>query len=188
MMSSIRMDAHLDTQDLKKFHSLSSKMQKVILRESGNKSSRVIKDAVVANVPIVSGTLKRSMGVKQKTYSGGAVVNAIGPRSDFQNWVTDGRRTVSFLKIVTNPKARLQKPVKYSHLVHEGTKAHQIITRFGSRVFGRRGNVIRRNYMIINHPGARANPFITRGYRSSESRAVAVWSITTANGITREMQ
>lgn len=187
-MSQIQMSASLDTRDLQKFHSLTGKLQKVILRESGNKSSKIIKEAVVANVPIVSGTLKRAMGVKQRTYKNGAVVNAIGPRSDFQSWVTDGRRTVSFLKIVTSAKAKLQKPVKYSHLVHDGTRPHQIITRFGSRVFGRRGNVVRRNYVIINHPGARANPFITRGYRSSESRAVAVWSITTANGITREFK
>lgn len=187
-MSSIRMTAAIDTRDLQKFHNLNVKLQKAILRESGNKAAKVIREAVTANVPNVSGSLKRSMGVKQKTYSNGAVVNAIGPRSDYQNWVTDNTRTVSFLKILTNPKAKLRRPVKYSHLVHDGTRPHQIITRFGSRVFGRRGNVRRRNYIIVEHPGARANPFISRGYRSSESQALSVWSITTANGIQREFK
>lgn len=187
-MSTITTQCSIDTRDLQRFHSLNGKIQKVILRESGNKASKVIKEAVVANSPNVSGTLARSMGVKQKTYSGGAVTNVIGPRSDFQNWVTDNRRTVSFLKILNNPKAKLRKPVKYSHLANNGTRPHQIIVRFGSRVFGRRGNVIRRNYIMVNHPGARANPFIQRGYRSSENQAVAIWSITTANGITREMK
>jgi hypothetical protein len=187
-MSSIRMQASIDTRDLQKFHNMNGKMQKVILRKAGNDSARIIRDAVIVNVPNVSGALKRSMGVKQKTYSNGAVVNAIGPRSDYQSWVADNRRVVSFMKILNNPKAKLQKPVKYSHIVHDGARPHQIITRFGSRVFGRGGRVKRRNYMIIQHPGVRPNPFITRGYRSSESRAVSVWSVSVTNGIQREMK
>lgn len=187
-MSQIRLDASLDSRDLMKFHSLNGKMQKVILRESGTKAARVIRDAVIPFVPTASTTLKRSMSIKQRSYQNGAVTNVIGPRSDYQQWTTDVTRTVSFFKILNNPKAKIQKPAKYSHLVHDGTRPHQIITRFGSRVFGRAGNVVRRNYMIINHPGARSNPFITKGYRSSENRAVAVWSVTTANGIEREFK
>lgn len=183
MSALIKMQAMLDVSELDRFGKLTGRFQKVVLREAGTAASRVIRDAIIPLVPIESQSLKRSMSVKTKTYSSGTVICSVGPRADYTAWVIDGKRTSSFFKIVTNKRAIKRRPSKYAHLVHDGTKPHTIITRFGSMVYGKRP---RRNFIIVNHPGSQPHPFIARGYSSSESRAVSVWSSTAATAITRE--
>lgn len=183
MSALITTRCELDASELAKFEKLTSRFQKVVLREAGTAASRVIRDAILPLVLIESQSLKRSMSVKTKTYSNGAVIHSVGPRADYTAWVIDGKRTSSFFKIVTNKRAIKRRPSKYAHLVHNGTKPHTIITRFGSMVYGKKP---RRNFIMVNHPGSAPHPFITKGYSSSESRAVTVWSNTAATAIERE--
>lgn len=191
----MQFNATLDMRELKKFDSLAVNLQKKVIKEANTAASKILLDAVVPNVPTEAGILKRSMGIKQRIYRSGTMIACIGARSQYVAWSTGGTRTISFFKILNNRKARIQKPHKYSHLVHNGTRAHQIVTRFGGRLIYSRGRFARsernfrkpsRNFIIVNHPGARPNPFIARGYRSSESRAMAAWQSTASVAIVRE--
>lgn len=194
-MATVNTKAVLDTRELSKLQNLSKNLQNKVIREANSASSRVIKEAVLPHVPQESGILKRSMAVRAKTYRSGAVTSVVGPRSQYQSWSTSGTRTVSFIKILNNPKAKIQKPSKYAHLVHGGTRPHQIVTRFSGRLIYNRGRWATtaknfrkptRNFTVINHPGSMPIPFMHRGYRRSESRALALWKSTASAAITRE--
>ncbi len=157
--------------------------QRRITRPGIAKASRVVSRAVKEAAPVESGLLKRSIGVKMVTYKNtGTVVGIVGPRRGYKRIVAvvDGR-TQAFTRanverLGSRGPRRLawRDPAKYAHLVHGGTAPHRI-ARIATQ---RRREGPPRPY-VVNHPGAKANPFLRRAWFASmpEARAVMVKSI-----------
>ena len=83
-----------------------------ILRKALRKGAKPVIQAERQLVPKDTGTLKRSIGSKSKTYrKGGVVVFIIGPRN-----------TWTFAQKKGAKKLTLYKPGKYAALVDKGTK------------------------------------------------------------------
>jgi HK97 gp10 family phage protein len=86
-----------------------------IQRKAVNKATRPLAKDTKLLVPVETGTLKRSIGSKVKTYKSGTTVGLIGPRKGM------GREVVAR----KGPKAgrvEFRDPVRYAHLVEFGTR------------------------------------------------------------------
>jgi hypothetical protein len=80
-----------------------------ILKPAVNEALKATEKAVRANVPDVSGTLRKAIGRKVKTYRSGVVVGLVGARKGFARTVTreDGSTVV-------------EDPAKILHLIETG--------------------------------------------------------------------
>jgi HK97 gp10 family phage protein len=86
---------------------LDDKVQKKLLRQAVQASSKPVVKAARNAAPVETGTLKRSIGVKMKIYKRQATAMAIvGPRTGFGFTDDDGVR---------------HDPANYGHLVEGGT-------------------------------------------------------------------
>lgn len=183
-----------------------------IVRPGVRKAASIVSKAAKARAPVGSGLLKKSIGVKMRTYRDGTVVGVVGPRHGFKRAVSgSGRsRTIVTKKNVSEfhnslVRVRAQNPVKYAHLVHGGTQPHAIgkgsqIVR--SRVEGsavavsKSGARYRRTIRSTSagtqtgrmHPGTRANPFLRDAFtttRAAQQRAIRE---AVGKGVTKEAQ
>jgi HK97 gp10 family phage protein len=86
-----------------------------ILRKAINAAARPVLKAARGLVPVQSGLLKKSLGMKVKTYrKSGTVIAIIGPRTGFKREVTVGGQK------------QLRNPTKYAHLVELGRQAVRV--------------------------------------------------------------
>lgn len=130
-----------------KLFAIEQKMRTKIVASCVRKAAKPKLSAMKSSVPVETGLLKKSLGLRVKTYRNSKVtVAAIGPRHGHKS---GGRN-----------------PVKYAHLVEGGTKPHNIKTlRLPS------GKIIKRNW---KHPGTKAVWFM-RNTRNVQAASVAAF-------------
>lgn len=86
------------------------KIRKKGVRKAVGQAGKIVLRAAKARVRKATGLLKRSLGRKTKVYrNSGVAVAIVGPRVGFKQQVQRGGKSV------------LSDPVKYAHLVEEGT-------------------------------------------------------------------
>ena len=130
---------------IKAIRTLEFKAQKTVLRKATAASAAPIRKAMKKNAPVETGTLKKSIRTKTKTYKNGTVVAITGAR--------DNTQTV-------NGKPR--NPGKYAHLVEFGTAPHTI-----------RSVVIDGKFFpVVKHPGSPAKPFMRQAWQSQNRPAL----------------
>lgn len=97
------------------------KIMRPAIREAASKISKAAK----SKVPVETGLLKKSIGVKVVTYKSGTIYAAIGPRSGFK------RKVQRTMPSTGKKREVLSNPTKYAHLVEFGT------SRFAKKPFMR---------------------------------------------------
>lgn len=108
-----------------------------ILRKAVNASARIMLKAARSLAPRGTGLLKKSLGVRIKTYQkSGAVVAIIGPRTGFKK-TRQGKTLTAFGKKM---KASGQNPTKYVHLIEFGRAEVRVkkkkVLSDGSTIYG----------------------------------------------------
>lgn len=122
---------------------LAPKMQRRTLRAGVAAGARTIARAAKSAAPVgATGALKRAMASKVKTYKNGNVAGIIGARKGLK---VDKRGVKA--------AGRQVAASRYLHLVEKGTAAHAI----------RRGD----SHGMIQHPGAKANPFLEQAAQAA---------------------
>jgi len=148
---------------------LPERMRQNVWKAAIRAGSNVIKKSVRANAPVgrghisTSGSRRRGKGLKKFHLRDSLKVVDNNSRSN--------RFYVKFRVISDDPKA---------HLVERGTKAHEVKAKLIRRVL--RGNLqtgIRimvlpngRMTSAYHHPGAKANPFMSRGFERAANAAI----------------
>lgn len=90
-----------------------------ILRAAITKASRLVRQIAASKVPVKTGALKKSLGVKIKTYRDGRTIGVIGPRTDVKGKPPKYRK---LYRVPGSKKKVLRNPSMYAHLVEFGTK------------------------------------------------------------------
>jgi len=131
--------------------------QRKVLRPAIRAAAAEVRKKAKAMAPRgKTGLLKKSIASVVRTSRAGNVYAVIGPRTGMLT-VIDGKRV---------------DPAKYGHLVEFGTQPHTISPN------GRAGAVktlrIGQVYVAgeINHPGARAKPFLRSAFRSTPASRI----------------
>ena len=133
-------------------------LEKRIVKGGVDKALRAASKPVIAairqEVPVESGALKKSIGLKLKTYGGRTRrVSMIGARSKVTFYGNEKRN-----------------PAYYAHLVEFGVKPHDLREKrkiLGKSVYRRIGNKARM------HPGHEGTGAFRRGFEAGEGRAAA---------------
>ena len=129
-------------------------LEKRIVKGGVDKALRAASKPVIAairqEVPVETGSLKKSVGLKLRTYKGNSTrVSIIGAR--VKAYATDrGKRN----------------PAYYAHLVEFGVKPHKVRKRNKGRKDGRMR-------VIQMHPGHEGTGAFRRGFEGGEGRAKA---------------
>jgi HK97 gp10 family phage protein len=117
---------------LKKLKGLDRKVRTKIVRKAISEATKPVYKSMRARCPKGQGHLRKSIARKVKVYrSGKNTVGLVGPRFNYK-----GRQ-------------KGIEPNLYAHLVEFGTTAHEIAITEGPL-----------KGLVIQHPGARAQPFI----------------------------
>ena len=96
---------------------LSKGLRNKAIRIAMNKASAVVKNAVIAKVPVRYGYLKKSIKIKLKNYKNSAVwVSVVGPKSDFKRNKGKRKRGPKKGQPITH------RPSNYAKLLEKGTK------------------------------------------------------------------
>ncbi len=100
---------------------LDNRKRNTVVRRSLGIAARPIRKNARARVPVETGLLKKSIGIKTKTYRhSGASVALVGPRHGFKVKVGEKRATLrQALKSGSATKDVFQDPTKYAHLVEK---------------------------------------------------------------------
>ena len=126
--------------------SLTGPKLKVALQKASSAGAKALKPFVQAEAPVgPSGNKYTKRGALRRS------ISARKAKRDLPAAVVSARPKVAFFR----------------HMVIGGTKAHAI--RFPNQVAAG----VPKTQGNIRHPGARANPFIARGYQKGESAALA---------------
>jgi HK97 gp10 family phage protein len=123
---------------LKRMEELDRKVAKKAVRDAVRAGAKVLLDEAKAHVPIYrprSGedpiqpkVLKKSLGVKVKTYRKGTIVAVMGPRTGFKTSLLNNQRVRQATKFSRaigqsrSGKTRYQNPTQYAHLAGPGRK------------------------------------------------------------------
>lgn len=108
--------------------------------------------AIRNRAPVRTGTLKKNITQKVKTYRSGNKVSIIGAKSvKVPIKVVDG--------LDGEIKSKYANPANYFHLVEYGTKPHRMTRKLG------------KGKATFRHPGAKANPFARSAWSSNTSMA-----------------
>lgn len=141
-----------------RINALKRTMRNRILRKAARAGAKVVRKEIKSNAPKASGALGKSISVKIGTSKKtGATYAIIGPRRRF---VLKRKGTV----------ISEGKPTKYTHLVERGTKPHTLGK--GSKRVARGKKAMLQ--VGKKHPGAKANPFVTRAWASTHNAAIGI--------------
>ena len=100
---------------------LDERKKNTIVRQALGKAAKPILKNARARVPVESGLLKKSLGVKTKTYRrSGVSIAVIGPRKGFKTKVGGVKTRVGSAK--GDETRQVRNPAKYAHLVELGTE------------------------------------------------------------------
>lgn len=153
------------------FKILPSRLQKKVLRSAIAAGASPVSKAAKGFAPVETGALKRSIGIKTKTYSSGTVIAVIGVR-----------RGVKFQSVDRHGRKRI--PMFYQHLVHGGTQQHPLDVGVTMRDLAKG----KKRLITRMHPGAKANPFLTKAWNASKTKSVAAINRVVAAKTTQELQ
>jgi HK97 gp10 family phage protein len=120
--------------------------------------------------PRDTGSLRKSLGVKIRSYRGGeSIVGIVGARKDTGKDVARGR--IRHTRTVTGGRGAVRKivPANYVHFVELGTRPHALGK--GSTLDRmRRGKLVRgKGQFGRRHPGSPARPFLKPAYQANKS-------------------
>lgn len=135
----------------KRLEALAPKLRKKIERSAITAAIRPIRQAAKANVPTRTGSLKKWIDTKVKTFRSGVVAGIVGPRRGQKI----AARNYWGKTIVISPS-------KYASLVEAGSKPHVIRRKDGQ------GN------WAWSHPGSPATRFMSKAVSSTASKAQAI--------------
>lgn len=103
---------------VKRLNYLPSAIHKKILRQAFTPAARLVTRELREALPVETGTLKKSIGQKSKSYGERTVVFLVGPRKQWGAFITPKGRT----------KGQKRVPWRYAHLTEGGTKMRTIKT------------------------------------------------------------
>ena len=147
---------------------LGPKVAKRLLASAINSAAKPILEGARAGLTVRFGWLKRSLGVKLKTYKrtdSSTAVAVIGPRRGFRQ-IINGKPI---------------DPANYAHLVEYGTAPHLIKPRLGTIKIGPafiRG--------AVHHPGAKKLPFLRPAFDTRKNESLEILKQKLGKGIERE--
>lgn len=103
---------------------LKASVAQSVIRQAVRYGATPILQVARSEARVESGLLRKSLGVKVKSYSNGSVIAVIGPRKGFRQEVgIVGGRAVRGKRAMNKARRTLvRNPVKYAHLVELGTK------------------------------------------------------------------
>lgn len=150
---------------MRRMRSLQKKARGRLLRKAVTAASRLILRAAKAKVSRRTGLLRKSLGIKVKTYRrSGVVVGVIGPRSGFKRQVT-----------LPDGSQELENPTVIAHLVEKGRRAVAVKTKkvlaTGKTIFGRQVRAVP------------ARPFMRPAFDSNKAAAEALIRDTIRQGL-----
>jgi len=150
----------------RRLRKLPGKLQRRVLRSAVQKSGTIIKKAAKKLVPVGEGTTSDGR-----------------PREHLKNTIERTRakwypKTGTMLVVVGPEKNK----GFHAHLVHDGTKPHQIVLTKPLVL----NNVVLPPGFAINHPGAKAQPFVDRAVRATRGTVIKKLSDSIAKGIEKE--
>jgi len=145
------------------FNKLPEKVFEKAVGKAANKAMRITVKAARRNVPVETGQLKKSIGIRIKKYrQSGIVFAAVGPRKGYKD-ATTGRN-----------------PANYAHLVEYGTAPHKETSEGGFKIG---------NFFVgktIDHPGARPKPFLRPALLKNKRHVVDTYGKEAGDGIEKE--
>lgn len=149
-----------EKQLIRKLEGLPVKLQDRVLKSAAHNAVKPVLSAARRRVSTFTRLLYKALGIKSKLYRAShTAVALVGARSGFAQ-----RQTVEYMgREIT----RNYNPVRYSHLVESGTRAHA------------------QPKLKIEHPGAKAKPFLKPGYEEARAAASARFSAELRKGLDR---
>lgn len=160
---SVHMSLVGDKELIAKLNALGGKVYRKVIKQASRKAFAPVVKTAKEKAPKESGLLKKSIGVKQKSYPrAGRIATIVGARTGFAQEVS--------VDTPFGPKTVRRDPVKYSHLVEFGTAPHSV----GS------------GDSEYQHPGATAKPFMRPAFDANENRAIQIMRTELAAGVVRE--
>jgi hypothetical protein len=162
------MFAHLD-QALGK---LTTAVVRKIARAAATKALRPVVACAKRKCHKRTGTLRKSLGIVQKTYGRTGIVYAVvGPRTGFKDPATG------------------ENPINIAHLIEDGVKPHLIAPKGGRGALKiQRGvgpTVIVEG--AVQHPGYEAKPFIRPAYDECKDQMIAITQEAAGGAIMAEV-
>lgn len=164
------------------------KLFRAASRKGIDEASRAVLADAKAGVPVGTGSLKKSLGRKVKSYkrkaNGDGVYGVVGPRKDHslkkirksEADVTAGKRKKALSGgkyrriLIVNGKEKIVDPVKYAHIVEYGRRAVQVkkakVLSGDGTIYGRKARAV---------PG---KPFLRQAWaknRSASQETLAKW-------------
>lgn len=97
-------------------HKLDTKVRKKTVRKMCAEAGKLILKRAKSLAAKETGLLRKSLGRKVKVYRSGVAVAVVGPRSD-----SKFRQLVTRTKNRRKPRTEMANPIKYAHLVEQGT-------------------------------------------------------------------
>jgi HK97 gp10 family phage protein len=148
-MSMLRFDMSGDPAVAAMFRDLSGAETKKAVRGAGRKAWRRVLTTAKSNAPTETGSLKRALGVKQKTIRSAIITKVGAVRGAKARSQRNAARLARRGQGALSRRAARRNPANYIHLVERGTRAHTIRRRGGGRV---------------QHPGAKPSHFLRRAF------------------------
>jgi hypothetical protein len=146
------------------------------LRIALNAGGGILKQSAMSHAPSKTGLLRKSIGVKVKIpdasfnvkHHGKAAYIVIGPRRGFVRASINNAGAAKWLSVLGGGRVNTRNPARYAHLVHGGTKLHQVSVK-RARVLSDGLNTFGRRAMVRAKP----NQFLQRAVASSGAAAQA---------------
>lgn len=146
----LTLDRTAEQQLLRNIRELPDVLLDKVVKAAASTSMTPVLKAARARCPERHGTLKRALGKRRKVYKrSGVVFVAVGPRRGFKDTTTGA------------------DPVNYAHLVEGGTAQHEVSSASGKLAIG---PVVISG--TVDHPGAKAQPFMRPAYDSQRHTVV----------------
>lgn len=139
-----------------------------------NSAGGLLRDEAKRHAPRETGLMRRTLTVRGGTNRRGNAYAVVGAKRKFVAWVEPGKRKLRVVpKKVLNllppsNKVKKRKPSRYMHLVHGGTRRHEIRARNAPFLTDGRGSV----FGVSVRVGARPKPFLEVAVRSKGGIAI----------------
>lgn len=197
---------------MKKLESFKQSAVSKFARAASRKAMKPVTADIKAGAPKQSGILRKSIGVKQKTYKrSGTVATVSGPRTNIKGPVTirieakpkpvrQRKKPLSDARAALEARAAslraprkrfvsrivFRNPVKYAHLVEYGTKPHAIGKGSLLRKTLRKSDgLLQGGQAGGRHPGSNAQPFVNPAYEKNQYKMLRIYKAEMWNEIHR---
>ena len=159
---SVRLDIRGEKKLVRTIERLDKRVRRKVVGKALTKASKPIVRHAKGRVNDRTGLLRLSIGTKKKSYrQGQAIIVVIGPRKNY----SAGK--VAKIRAAGGAAAKAE-PAFYAHLVHDGTKPHEIRSvSMGGDGF----RSTKEGGPTTSHPGSKANPFLADAMKAKASSA-----------------